>query len=69
MKPRTVIIPAQYQPSLDRALDQLLLNAQRPDFPDWGLAPCRPGEMLKITIERVVPTSEPMSVVMQHAGR
>lgn len=61
MKPRTVVIPAQFAPSLDKALDKLLLDAARDEIPEWGLAPCRPGEVLEITIRRVVPESNPLT--------
>lgn len=55
MKPRRVVISATMQPMLDAMLDRVLVAQERPDFPEFGLAPCRPGEMLEITIRRVMP--------------
>ena len=57
---RLVMVPAQFLPSLDAALDKVLLDTVRPDFPEFGLAPCRPGEMIEISIRRVMHPEPPM---------
>lgn len=61
MKPRIEYIPAQLSVLLELHLDKVLVEGAKalddPSYiPEWGfLKPCLPGEMLKITIERVVP--------------
>lgn len=51
---RTFTVPAQYAPSFDAAMDALAVQIHRGDVPEWGLAPCRPHEVLEITVVRKV---------------
>ena len=50
---RKVILPAQFLPSFDKAMDRLLLDAASGEIPEWGTQPCKPGEVLEITVKRV----------------
>jgi len=62
---RTHAIPAQFQVLLDGMLDQLqariAIALERPDeMPaEWGVVPCLEGEMIEITMRRVLPVTEP----------
>lgn len=68
MSQRRFMVPAQFAPSVDALLDKMvLLQGDNPAVPEWGTKPCRPGEMIEVTIRRViVPTPGPTP--MQHAG-
>jgi hypothetical protein len=50
---RKVILPAQYLPSFDKAMDKLITDATNGEIPEWGTQPCKPGEVLEITVRRV----------------
>jgi hypothetical protein len=54
--PQRYMIPAQFRPALEMAMDMLLVDCVRPVYPAFALAECRPGEQLEIVVRVVMPS-------------